>query len=206
MPVILAVVGGVAVGKGIQSAVRANRAKKEIEQLKKGLKDPSAELSPETMQTYGQINRMGMDRQMPGMTNVQNQRNIDASATLGNIGQMGNAQDAQAAVMAMQQQNMSAQQNDAYQNANYLADQQQNKIKGLMQMSPQIAAERQNVYEQNELNPFLRTSAAISALREKRYQESNNTFDAFAKAGQAGGQLGSAAGGFSNIGDYSSPA
>jgi hypothetical protein len=42
------------------------------------------------------------------------------------------------------------------------------------------------MYEQNELNPFLRTSAAISALREKRYQESNNTFDAFSKAALMG--------------------
>lgn len=191
----LIVAGGIAAGKGIQSAVRAHRAKKEIESLQKGLKDPSREISPELMQTYNMIQRQGMDRQMPGMSNLRASQDIQTAAMLGDIGAMGGGSsvDRMAALQGAYQNRMLSEQEIGLKNADYLVSQQQDKIKNLMSMQPLIAQERQQQYEQNELNPFLRTSAAISALREKRYQESNNAFDAFSNAAMtaAGGIKGS---------------
>jgi hypothetical protein len=205
MPVILAVAGGVAVGKGIQSAVRANRAKKEIEKLQKGLKEPKYELPQELMATYNR--QLGQRTDMPGRKAAEYGMDAAVGQSLGFAsGGAQNSNDVMAAATSLGQQRMMGGLNLAETAANYQMDAERQKMQGLYNMSSQIGGYRDEMYRENQLNPFLRTSAAISALREKRYQESNNTFDAFAKAGQVGGQFGSAAGGFSNIGDYSTPA
>jgi len=80
--------------------------------------------------------------------------------------------------------------------AQYQGQAEQRKMQGIQQAAAQLAPYRDTMYEQNELNPFLRTSAAISALREKRYQESNNMFDAFGNvAGTLIGGFGGGGGG-----------
>jgi hypothetical protein len=205
MPVILAVAGGVAVGKGIQSAVRANRAKKEIEKLQKGLKEPKYELPQELMATYNR--QLGQRTDMPGQKAAEYGMDTAMGQSLGFAsGAAQNSTDVMAAATTLGQERMQGGLNLAFNAANYKADAERQKMQGLSNLSAQIGGYRDEMYRENQLNPFLRTSAAISALREKRYQESNNTFDAFAKAGQVGGQFGSAAGGFSNFGDYSTPA
>lgn len=183
--------GAISAGKGIQSAIRARRAKKEIEGLQKNLKDPFYELPPELMQTYGMVQRQGMDRQMPGMSNLRASQDIQTAAMLGDIGAMGGGSsvDRMAAIQGTYQNRMLGEQDIAFKNSQFLAEQQQEKVRNLMSMQPLIAEQRAKQYEQNELNPFLRTSAAISALREKRYQESNNMFDAFGKTLMAGVNL-----------------
>jgi hypothetical protein len=205
MPVILAVAGGVAVGKGIQSAVRANRAKKEIKKLQAGLKEPKYELPQELMATYGR--QLGQRTDMPGQKAAEYGMDTAMGQSLGFAsGAAQNSTDVMAAATTLGQQRMQGGLELAFNAANYKADAERQKMQGLSNLSAQIGGYRDEMYRENQLNPFLRTSAAISALREKRYQESNNTFDAFAKAGQVAGQFGSAAGGYSNIGDYSTPA
>lgn len=205
MPVILAVAGGIAVGKGVQSAIRANRAKKEIKKLEAGLKEPKYTLPQELMATYNR--QLGQRTDMPGQKAAEYGMDMAMGQSLGFVsGGAQNSADVMAAATTLGQQRMQGGLDLAYNAANYKMDAERQKMQGLSNLSAQIGGYRDEMYRENQLNPFLRTSAAISALREKRYQESNNTFDAFAKAAQVGGQFGSAAGGYSNIGDYSTPA
>jgi hypothetical protein len=204
MPVILAVAGGIAVGKGVQSAIRANRAKKEIKKLEAGLKEPKYELPQELMATYNR--QLGQRTDMPGRKAAEYGMDMSIGQTLGAISQGAQgSSDIMAATTTLGAQRMMGGLNLAQTAADYQREAEKNKMQGLTNLSAQIGGYRDEMYTQNQLNPFLRTSAAISALREKRYQESNNTFDAFANAARVGGQFGSAAGGYSNIGDYSIP-
>jgi hypothetical protein len=204
MPVILAVAGGIAVGKGVQSAIRANRAKKEIKKLQEGLREPKYELPQELMDVYNR--QLGQRTDMPGMSAAQSGLDLSYGTALGGASRAAtSSQDLLSVATGLGGQKMAAGLDLATQAGLFKAQAEQQKIQNLQQTGREIAGYRDTMYQENQLNPFLRTSAAISALREKRYQESNNTFDAFAKAAQVGGQFGSAAGGYSNIGDYSTP-
>ena len=198
----LIIAGGVAAGKGIQSAIRAHRAKKQMEELQKNLVEPTYELPKELMEMYANVKGQGVQREMPGMGNMRNAQDLQMSAMLGDIGTMGggSAVDRMAAMQGAYGQRVAGEQEMGFQNAQFQERQRQQKQQALMALQQQIADQRGLQYEQNELNPFLRTSAAISALREKRYQESNNAFDAFAKVGMtAAGGLGGGTGGLDSF-------
>lgn len=178
--------GAIAAGKGIQSLIRARRAKKEIESLSKGLKDPRYNISPEIAETYAAAKNMPISRNMPGYGAMQNMMSLQTAGAMGDIQKYGTGLDAVAAMTNLGGQNMMAQQELGVQNAQTYQDQLMSRSEMMMRMAPQMAQERMTQYEQNVLNPFLRSSAAISALREKRYQEADNAFNSFAQAASSG--------------------
>lgn len=201
----LIVAGGIAAGKGIQSAIRANRAKKQMEELQKNLVEPKYQLPKEMMEMYANLKGQGVQREMPGMGNLRNAQDLQMSAMLGDIGTMGggSAVDRMAAIQGAYQNRMAGEQQIGFENAQFQQAQREQRQRDMMSLQQQIAGQRGMQYEQNQLNPFLRTSAAISALREKRYQESNNAFDAFSNLGMmAAGNVGAGGGG---MGDFSLP-
>jgi hypothetical protein len=190
MPITAALIvgGGIAAGKGIQSAVRARRAKKEMEALQKNLKNPTYELPEELLDAYNR--QLGQKTDMPGLGLAQYGLDLSYSNSLGNASRAAtSSQDLLAAATGLGQQKMMGGLQLAETAAQFKGQAEQRKMQGISQLASQLAQSRDTMYEQNELDPFLRTSAAISALREKRYQESNNTFDAFAQLGMtaAGG-------------------
>jgi hypothetical protein len=187
MPVTAAIVAGtIAAGKGVQSLVRANRAKKEMERLGKGLKDPSFSMPAELMQAYDAAKAMPVSRNMPGYGAIQNMASMQQQGALGDISKYGTGLDAVAAMTNLGTQSMAQQQEIGIQNSQNYQSQLENRQQNMAGIANQLAGFRQYEYEQNVLNPFLRTSAAISALRRKRYQESNLAFDSFANVLQAG--------------------
>jgi hypothetical protein len=199
----LIVAGGIAAGKGIQSAIRANRAKKQIEDLQKNLVEPKYQLPKEMMEMYANLKGQGIQREMPGMGNMRNAQDLQMAAMLGDIGTMGggSAVDRMAALQGAYQNRMAGEQQIGFENAQFQQAQREQRQRDMMALQQQIAGQRGIQYQQNQLNPFLRTSAAISALREKRYQESNNAFDAFSNAAMtAAGGVGG--GGGANMGSF----
>jgi len=196
VPLIAA--GAIAAGKGIQSAVRANQAKKEIDRLKQGLVDPSYELPQELMSAYNR--QLGMPTQMPGSQLARYIMGEDYSRAMGNASRAAtSSQDLLSVATGLGEKQMMAGLDLAKTSAEYERTAEQEKMRGITQLAGQIGQYRDVMYRENELNPFLRTSAAISALREKRYKESNNTFNAFGNLAQtvASGiaQFGGGAGG-----------
>jgi hypothetical protein len=190
MPITASIIaGGIAAGKGIQSLIRANRAKKEIEGLQKGLKDPRFEMPKEMMQAYDAAKAMPVSRNMPGYGAMQNLMGVQQASALGDISKYGTGLDAVAALTNLGTQGMAQQQQIGIENAQNYQSQLENRRANMANMASQLGEYRQMEYEQNVLNPFLRTSAAISALRQKRYQESNLAFDAFANVARAGGGM-----------------
>jgi hypothetical protein len=203
MPLPLLAVPLIAAGvssavKGIQSAVRAKEAKKEMDRLKEGLVDPSYELPTELMSAYNR--QLGMSTEMPGQQLARYGMEMDYSRAMGDASKASmTAQDRLAVATSLGQQQMMGGLKLAQTAAQYQGEAEQEKMRGISQLAGQIGQYRDVMYRENELNPFLRTSAAISALREKRYKESNNTFNAFSNLGQivAGGitQFGGGGGG-----------
>jgi hypothetical protein len=198
MPVTaLLITGGVAVGtsvaKGIQSAVRARRARKEAERLEKNLVNPSYEMPQELMSAYNrQMSTPIQD--MQGLQNARYASDVGYGQSLAGIsGGAASSQDFLSAATTLGEQKMlgdlQTTANFQMQNSQFRQQQEYEKTRGINALAFQLAGQRENMHEQNELNPFLRTSAAISALREKRYQESNNTLDSFANAAVAGGNM-----------------
>lgn len=186
LAVPLIVAGAAAVGKGIQSAVRARRAKKEIDRLQQGLVDPSYELPGELMSAYNR--QLGMPTQMPGSQLARYIIGEDYSRAMGNASRAAtSSQDLLSVATGLGGQQMLAGLDLAKTSAEYERTAEQQKMQGLGQLAGQIGQYRDIMYRENELNPFLRTSAAISALREKRYKESNNIFNSFANLGQIAG-------------------
>jgi len=148
MPITAAVIAtaAIAAGKGVQSGVRARRAKKEIESLQKDLKEPTYELPQELVDAYNR--QLGQRTDMPGRALAQYGLDLSYSNALGNASRAATS-------------------------------------------SQDLLSVATGLGEQK-----LRTSAAISALREKRYQESNNMFDAFGNvAGTLIGGFGGGGGG-----------
>jgi hypothetical protein len=196
VPLIIA--GAAAAGKGIQSAVRSNRAKKEINRLQGGLVDPSYELPPELMSAYNR--QLGMSTEMPGQQLARYGMDMSYGQALGGANRAAtSSQDLLAAATGLGEQRMMGGLQLAQTAAQFQGNAEQEKMRGISQLAGQIGQYRDTMYEQEELNPFLRTSAAISALREKRYKESNNTFNAFGNLAQIVGsgiaQFGGGAGG-----------
>lgn len=190
MPITTAIIAGtIAAGKGVQSLIRANRAKKEAERLGKGLKDPKYTMPQELMQSYDAAKAMPVSRNMPGYGAIQNQIGLQQSSALGDIQKYGTGLDAVAAMTNLGAQGMQSQQALGIQNAQNYQSQLENRQQNMANIGSQLAQYRGEEYTQNVLNPFLRTSAAISALRQKRYEESNQAFDSFANVLQAGGQI-----------------
>lgn len=198
MPVTaLLITGGVAlgtsIGKGIQSGVRARRAKKEAQRLEKNLVNPTYELPQELMSAYNrQLSTPIQD--MQGLDTARAAADVGYGQSLAGISRgTGSSQDFLSAATTLAEQKMlgdlQTTANFQMQNSQFRQQQEYEKTRGINALAFQLAGQREKMYEQNELNPFLRTSAAISALREKRYQESNNMFDAFSSAAAVGGNM-----------------
>lgn len=187
LAVPLIVAGVTAAAKGVQSAVRARQAKKEMDRLQGGLVNPSYELPQELMSAYNR--QLGMSTEMPGQQLAKYGMDMSYSQSLGGASRAAtSSQDLLAAATGLGQQRMMGGLQLAESAAQYQGQAEQEKMRGITQLAGQIGQYRDVMYRENELNPFLRTSAAISALREKRYKESNNTFNAFANLGQIVGQ------------------
>lgn len=179
----LIVAGGIAAGKGIQSAIRGRRAKKEMEKLQKNLKEPTYELPQELMNAY--TRQLGMSTEMPGQQLAKYGMDMSYGQALGGASRAAtSSQDLLAAATGLGQQRMMGGLKLAETAAQFQGEAEQEKMRGITQLAGQIGQYRDVMYRENELNPFLRTSAAISALREKRYKEANNTFNAFANLAQ----------------------
>lgn len=217
LAVPLIVAGAAAAGKGIQSAVRANQAKKEINRLEQSLVEPSYELPTELMSAYNR--QLGMSTEMPGQQLARYGMEMDYSRAMGDASKASmTSQDRLAAATLLGQQQMMGGLKLAQTAAQYQGEAEQEKMRGISQLAGQIGQYRDVMYREEELNPFLRTSAAISALREKRYKESNNAFDAFSNLGQiaaggitqfgggGGGGLGGVLGGGGDMGSIASSA
>jgi len=161
------VTGAVSLGKGIQSAIRGRRAKKEIESLEQNLVDPTYELPGELMSAYNR--QLGQRTDMPGRALAQYGIDESYMNALGNASRAAtSSQDLLAAATGLGGQQMTAGLDLAKRSAEYQRTAEQQKMQGLGQLAGQIGQYRDIMYRENELNPFLRTSAAISALREKR--------------------------------------
>lgn len=195
------VTGAVSLGKGIQSAIRGRRAKKEIESLEQNLVDPTYELPQELMSAYNR--QLGQRTDMPGSQLARYIMGEDYSRAMGNASRAAtSSQDLLSVATGLGGQQMTAGLDLAKRSAEYERTAEQQKMQGLGQLAGQIGEYRDIMYRENELNPFLRTSAAISALREKRYQEGNNTFNAFSNLAQVfGDNIGSFVGGGGGGGD-----
>lgn len=208
LAVPLIVAGAAAVGKGIQSAVRAHQAKKEIDKLQQGLVNPSYELPGELMSAYNR--QLGMSTEMPGQQLARYGLDMSYGQALGGASRAAtSSQDLLAAATGLGQERMMGGLKLAQTAAQFQGEAEQEKMRGISQLAGQIGQYRDVMYRENELNPFLRTSAAISALREKRYKESNNTFNAFANLAQTavggigmfggGGGIGGGGGAFDSM-------
>jgi len=161
------------VAKAVIAGVRARRARKQIEELEKNLKEPRYELPQELMSTYNM--QLGQRTDMPGQQLAQYGLDYSYGVGLGGASRAAtSSQDLLSSATQLGQQRMIGGLGLASQAADYQRKAEQQKMQNLADLSTQIAGYRYSQYEQNQLNPFLRTSAAISALREKRYQQINN--------------------------------
>jgi len=202
MPITISllVAGGALIAKTADSAISSRKAKKEAEEIRSGLTTPTAEMDPELLQMYSDIENQGLATEMPQLAGLRNRQMSAASGMLGDISNMAGGGSAAkiGALQGLYEKSILPGEADmASQTASFVENQKQLKQRSLMSLLPQIASQRRYMYEQNELNPYARGLAESAALEQASIQHKENMYNTLIQGGMM------MAGGFGQAGGFS---
>jgi hypothetical protein len=176
----LIVAGGAIVGKTIDNAVQSRRARKEAEEIRSNLVDPTYNRDTEPFQMYADIKNEGIVTEMPQLVGMRNRQLTNASAYLGDISTMAGGSSA-AKIGALQglyeKSIMPGEADIALASANYADNQRKMKLANMMQLLPMMNAEKRMEYVENVRNPYARGLAESAALEQASLQHRENAWN-----------------------------
>jgi len=176
----LIVAGGAIVGKTIDNAVQSRRARKEAEEIRSNLVDPTYNRDTEPFQMYADIKNEGIVTEMPQLVGMRNRQLTNASAYLGDISTMAGGSSA-AKIGALQglyeKSIMPGEADIALASANYADNQRRMKLANMMQLLPMMNAEKRMEYVENVRNPYARGLAESAALEQASLQHRENAWN-----------------------------
>ena len=182
----LIVAGGAVLAKTADSAISAHKARKEAEEIRNGLTTPRAQVDPELLQMYSNIENQGLATEMPQLAGLRNRQMSAASGMLGDISSIAGGGSA-AKIGALQglyeKSILPSEAEMASQTAGFVENQKQSKQRALMSLLPQIGQERRYAFEQNQLNPYLRGLAESAALEQASLQHKENMYNTLIQGG-----------------------
>jgi hypothetical protein len=188
----LIVAGGAIVGKTIDNAVQARRARKEAEEIRNNLVDPTYNRDETPFQMYADIKNEGIVTEMPQLVGMRNRQLTNASGYLGDISTMAGGSSA-AKIGALQglyeKSIMPGEADIALASANYADNQRKMKLANMMQLLPMMNAEKRMEYVENVRNPYARGLAESAALTQASLQHRENAWNTAIQGGMmfAGG-------------------
>jgi hypothetical protein len=188
----LIVAGGAIVGKTIDSAVQARRARNAAEEIRNNLVEPTYNRDETPFQMYADIKNEGIITEMPQMAAMRNRQMTNASSYLGDIANMAGGSSAakMGALQGLYEKSIMPGEADiAMASANYADNQRQMKTRNMMALLPMMNAEKRMEYVENVRNPYARGLAESAALEQASLQHRENAWNTVMQGGMmfAGG-------------------